>query len=864
MTSGRRWLGLALAAAALAAAALAPGRLRAQAVDSAQAQPVIVELMVGRDTSETVSAYRVGDEALLPLNQLAGLAEIRSRPLPGGVTELVFEPGDHRVAVDPAQPRIRIGDSTVTVGPLDRLTHDGEQYLATRVIGALLGVRFAVDWNELSVAIVDADSLPIARRTARERARAQFYSSADQERSELTLPMDRSRWDGVVFDYSILAPSNDAFGSGAYSAGVGLDVLGGSLETSLATMGAPRDGNLRLDASWTGVWRDSPWLTQLRVGDGLSTGPRPRTVRGFSLSNSPFLRPSLFGNIAYGGVLGPGWQIEAYRGGRLIAIDSANGLGQFSMDVPVQYGENPVDFIAYGPFGEMRQFNETYRVTAGVIPARRFEYGVSLGGCRNAICRASGNLDLRYGLTRRWTLRGGVDQFWRDSLPGLFHPYAGVSGSLGNSWAVEVEAVAAAVLRGLLRYEPSANLRLSTEYDDFASGTIAPILTPQGRQTEWTTEALARPFGTRSNIYFQGSLDRITAITGNSISGRLSMSLYAAQIRLEPAVRFTSATAQAGGPAINQSYYSVNAFALPFPQLGPIFGRISTRGLWELDGTGHTSSAAGYLSRDLGLSLRVEAGAGWTRGIGTVFTAFLSTQLPSIRATTTATAPVHGQASAVQFVQGSLLYDPARSGVAFAGGPSVERAGVSGRVFLDQNGDGKYEDGEPLLSGVRVRAGFGSGVSDSSGRYRIWDLPPFEPVLVAIDSSSLASPLWVPAYGSMSVELGPNRFRRLDIPVAPGGVIEGRVLRQSVDGTVPVPVPGAKLFLKNRATRAVRALATFSDGDFYLIGVKPGDYDLWVDPGTLSRLGLTGAPVSFTMHASADGASVEGLELKLK
>lgn len=858
MTRERRWVSLALVAAALA-----PCRLRAQGVDSTLAQPVIVELMIGRDTSRTVSAYRVGDEALLPLTQLAGLAEIRTAPLPGGATELVLEPSDRRITLDPAQPRIRAGDSTVTLGPLDRLTHEGEQYLATRVIGALLNVRFAIDWNELTVAIVDADSLPIARRMARERARAEYFAAVDQK-PELSLPVDRAKWDGVVLDYSILAPSTDVFGSGAYSAGLGLDVLGGSLETSVATVGAPRDGNVRLDASWTGVWRDSPWLTQLRVGDGLSTGPRPRSVRGFSLSNAPFLRPSLFGDIPFGGVLGPGWQIEAYRGGRLIGIDSANGLGQFSMDVPVQYGENPVDFVAYGPFGEVRQFNQTYRVVDGVIPARRFEYGVSLGGCRNAICRASGNLDLHYGLTPRWTLRGGIDQFWRDSLPGLSHPYVGLSGSLGNAWAVELEAVASAVVRGLLRYEPSTSLMLSTEYDDFASGTVAPILTPAGRQTEWTTEALTRPFGERSNVYFQGSLDRITSLTGNSTSGRLSMSLYAAQLRLEPAVRFTSATAQDGGPAITQSYFSVNAFSLPFPALGPIFGRISARGVWEVDGGGHTSSAAGYLSRDLGLSLRLEAGAGWTRGIGTVFSAFLSTQLPTIRATTTVTAPVHGQASAVQFVQGSLLYDPARSGVAFAGGPSVERAGVSGRVFLDQNGDGKYENGEPLLSGVRVRAGFGSAVSDSSGRYRIWDLPPFEPLLVAVDSSSLASPLWVPAYGSMSVELGPNRFRRLDIPVAPGGVIEGLVVRQSVEGTHPVPVPGAKLFLKNRATGEVRSLATFSDGDFYLMGVKPGDYDLWVDPGTLSRMGLSGAPIGFTMRSSADGATVEGLELKLR
>ena len=84
----------------------------------------------------------------------------------------------------------------------------------------------------------------------------------------------------MVLDYSILAPSEDLLGTGAYSAGLGLNLLGGSLEGRLASAGPPRDGAVRADASWTGVWRRSRYVTQLRLGDGLSTGPRPRSVRG--------------------------------------------------------------------------------------------------------------------------------------------------------------------------------------------------------------------------------------------------------------------------------------------------------------------------------------------------------------------------------------------------------------------------------------------------------------------------------------------------------------------------------------------------------------------------------------------------------
>jgi hypothetical protein len=303
-------------------------------------------------------------------------------------------------------------------------------------------------------------------------------------------------------------------------------------------------------------------------------------------------------------------------------------------------------------------------------------------------------------------------------------------------------------------------------------------------------------------------------------------------------------------------------FSFPFPELGPVMGQVTGRAAWEIDTRGGTTTMAAYLSRQLASSVNLEAGAGWSRGMGTTISLFLSTNLSSVRATTSISAPLHGPTVANQFVQGSLLYDPAQRGLSFAGGPSLERAGVSGRVFLDENGNGKRESNEQLLPGVRVRAGFTSSVSDSSGRYRIWDLPPFEPVLVTIDSTTLASPLWIPAYGTMSLETGPNRFRGLDIPVAPGGVIEGRLLRSAAGGQVPVA--GVQLQLKHKGSREQRQLITFSDGDFYLIGVRPGEYELSVDPNALARLGLTGEPLSFTMPASAEGATVEGLELHLK
>ena len=360
-------------------------------------------------------------------------------------------------------------------------------------------------------------------------------------------------------------------------------------------------------------------------------------MRGLSVTNAPFLRSSHFGDIGFQGALGPGWEIEAYRGGRLIAIDSADAMGSFSMDLPVEYGENTVDFVAYGPFGETRRFDESYRVSGDVIPAHKVEYGLAVGGCRTVQCRASANLDLRYGFSSRWTVRGGLEHFWRDSVPGLFHPYVGIGGTLGSAWGVEIEGVQAAVVRGALRYEPSRALRLGTEYHDFAAGTAAPLLTPAGRRTQWTADALARPLRGRDDVYLEASVDRITAADGRTTSGRLGLSLYASRFRLAPAVRHVRLADASGATA--QSFASLNTFSLPFPELGPLLGRISTRTSWEMELGGRLAAAGGYLAREIGRHLHVKAGAAWTRGLGTMVTMFLSTQLPTVRATTSVAAP---------------------------------------------------------------------------------------------------------------------------------------------------------------------------------------------------------------------------------
>lgn len=837
------------AAVLAAVTALAPQ----QPGDSAE--PVVVELQIGRLASRTVAAYRVRSEALVPLSQFLQLAEVRFDVSTQGVVTATIDPGHQRLVVDAAKDTVAFGTRRVRLEPGFRRQEDSEIYVGAERLGDVLGLQLHVDWAELTVTVMDPASLPVARRRLRDAARRAYLRRGDALSAEVSLGMERPRWDGLVLDYTVLAPSSDVLEGGAYSLALGGDAFGGALQLGVRSVGPLDDGHARLEGSWAGVWHH-PALAQVRVGTGMTTGPRSRQQHGAMITNAPFVRPSYVGAIPFIGKLEPGWSVEAYRGGDLVAFDSADASGRFLVDLPVRYGENPVDFVAYGPLGEMRQFNRTYRVMEDLLPARRFEYGLSGGACTDARCSAIGNVDLRYGISRSWTVAAGADRVWRDTQPDLLHPYAGLTGSLSTAWGIGLEGVADGFARAAVQYEPSLTLHVGASVTRFAD-VSDPYFTVAGRRTHWAVSSFVRPVPARGYVFFEGLLEGEETVLARTLRGRLGASALTSVARLLPYVRWQRVSQS--GAATAQTFVGLTAFVLPRPQLGAVLGKVWARGAAELQEAPGFSSLSVVLGRDLWTGVRVEAGASWDRLGGRTLTVTLASYLAAARTLTTLTAPPGGSAAVTQFVQGSVLWDRATGRLAGAPGPSLERSGLAGQVFLDENANGRRDDGEPPIPGVRVLIGTQSATADSNGAYHAWDLTPFEPVLVRVDSLSLDSPLLVPAFGSVSVQPGPNRFRALDVPITRAGVLEGKVVRDGGRG-----VGGVTLVVTHQRTGTVRRVVTFTDGDFYLLGVTVGEYDLRVDQRSLDALAMTAEPFPFTLAPSAAGIGRSGMVIVLR
>lgn len=831
-------------------------------------EAVLLDLRIAEIDTRTIRAFRIGDAALLPVSILFAMSEIRFWYADTGRMEARLHPGDVAIRIDLMKLEARVGQRRIGLDPTNALVYEGELYLGTGVLGELLGLPIRVSWAELTATIVHQGLLPVARRLRREVAhRALLRTSAapGAHEPEVAVALERPRWDGVVVDYALTTPAQRTLSQGGYSLAFGANVLGGSLEASARGVGLPWDetqGSASTRVSWLGVWRGGRWVKQLRVGDGLGTGRHPRPLRGIAFGNAPLFRPAFFGPVAYAGRLEPDWEVEVYRGNQLIAIDSSNASGGFGVELPGQYGENLLRFVAHGPHGEELAFSRILSVPAELLRRRQLEYGVSAGRCMLPSCETTVNLDLRYGLLPRLTVRTGVDEFRRDSVADLLHPYVGLVASPTATLRAEVDAVLDALVRGSITYVPTPHLRATGSYTRFDRSVDAPVLTVPGWRSQLLLSGTVN-LGPRLDwLLLDGAVERAETTTGDLLRTRFGASLYRGSLRVLPYARLEHR--YDAGESSQRLFGGAHAIIVPRATAGSLLGRLIIRALAEIESGAGVGMAGASVTHRLVGPFEIDAGALWYRGQrGPTFSLLLSTNLSAFRSYTSVTAPTGdgGSATASNAILGSIIWDAKGRDVHFSYRAALQRAGITGRIFLDENLNGRYDPGELRIPNAYVRVGSTGVISDAEGRYQLWDIVPFEPVSLEVDSLSLPSPLWVPATDRLRAELGPNRYLRLDFPIVSGGTVEGTVVQMA--GGEPREVSGVSLRLRELRTGRSTTLTTFNDGSFTAFALRPGVYEVTVDPRALEAMRGAADPVQFTVTAMANGDRVGGVRVEI-
>jgi hypothetical protein len=809
-------------------------------------EEILMEFRVGRLTRHTVWAFSDGDVALLPASALFAIAELEHGFDDTDALWAVVRPAGRTVLIRPDSATATLDGEPVPVRD-GWIIPDGaaEVFVAHPVLETLLGVDIRVDWAELTAIVIDPMTLPVGQRIARETRWNRIRGGPTRRADVPRLELDNRPLGGAVLDWGVSSNVGDPVQTATYSAGLAARVLDGSLRISARSLGPAFQSRSRVDATYQYVFQDRLWITQARLGDGFTTGPRFRDVRGFSLTNAPFLRGSFFGTDTFTGQVGPGWDVELRRSGQVLDLTRADEQGAFALDIPLSYGENAVQVVAFGPHGEVVTTDRLLLLNRDRIPSGRLEWGLSGGQCRSMLCQATGNLDLRYGINDRWTVRGGTEAFHRDTLESFVQPYLGVSGLVAQSVELSAEALLSGHLRAGATFTPVPWFRLRGAHTVFSGRIEDPVLHDGRRLNTTEGDLFFQPSRTRSRLYLRGALLRQVLRTGVNTRYQASISIPLGTMGVETGLRMETGSPSEGASLSRNFQFATVSGTAPFQRRNPVW----IRGEVEVADLSVLERVRAQVSQQVTQGVRFDIGASWHRVTGAQLNLGFTALLSGLRNITQFVTREGTSAQLTQYSNGTVHWDEATEQVSFAPGPGIERGGISGYVFRDDNGNGIRDADEPGLPGVRVVVGGRAVRTDAQGRHSSWDLVPFEPVEIWTDSTSIPDPTLVPVRNQISVMVPPSSFGRVDLAVSPSREIAGRVVRL-LDGN-EVLIPYAQIELVDLDSGESQEIRTFSDGEFYLAGVRPGRYALRLSPRYAVQTGLDLAEGPVTLEVPA-------------
>lgn len=805
----------------------------------------VYELRVGRIVGVTspvlvtprgrvlVPAARVVDLAGLP-HSPESKDSIRYTPVVGT---------DQRAVLDLRLREIRRQGEVIPLALDEVVVAEGEIYLAPDRLATWLGAQVVEDRENLVITFTRTPPFPVEQQaTTRERRAAYSGRRASADSSRAAVPWTR-RSGGIAAEWNLSLPSQRPARNAALQLQLGGAVLGGGFQAGTTISGQRGADASELARSWRYGYVDptSSLLRSVEIGN-LGTATSYRAMRGVAVSNVQPFRNGFFSSVPVIPDVPTGWSYEVYQNGVLLGF--SDGAQPTAVPVPLYYGSTPVELRFLGPNGEEVTRSYVYQVTAQQLPPRRLEYSIGGGGCPAARdCRSVSFVNAAYGLTSWLTMSAGgelVDSVGRRRYPfgrALVVTPQGYTGTIDLTPQLTSASI---TMMGLSRF--AASLALG----QLASGSAVASFVDSDRSRRFLEPSMVFPLNGRSlgirSLRVEGRVEQPTGRPVDRIRG-----LVAAEMaRSQYAVQYDRDAVQRIGLVSASSTQLVPVHVRSWSALLPLQAQAGfTRdGLSRLQvgtavGNGQdrsVSTTLRWLRSSGGLSLVVSYNAflGRFRQSAGLFTSSRSTLLTTV-------------------LGGTAIYDP-RHGLTQSDRFGINTGGVTGRVYLDEDANGRFSDGDQPAEGVRVVSDAGAVRTGADGRYRLWGLLPYEPTRLAIDTLQGIDLAYAPARSELRLRPTPNVFTPVDIPLVRTRELVGRV-----EGWLEMPLGGIGLELRDEATGRVRSAVTFSDGEFYVSRIPPGRYTWRLAPSALKA--LQAEVVSPLPILVVDGSTPEVIEM---
>ncbi len=848
--------------------------LSAQNVKSDDAQQVYLTFRYKGAVNRVITAYYKNGRFYLPVVSLFELLGIDHQAKPTDFSvegfylnienkySLYFRDTKHYTIF--ADERYELPFKTFLIKELD-------YYLVPAKFQQIFGLNFSVNFNALSLELKTDKAMPVVAALKRKRQRELIQDlSFGHENYPLLFGRDRSWLAGGYLDYTLSANITSAANVYTYGFNLGAEALGGDVEGQIfgsysSDFSTFRVNNLRYHFVTD---KGNPYITQFSAGQLLSEGLVNNTVLGVRVSNEPVIPRVLFDSYVVNGTTIPGTEVELYLNNALVGFQVADGLGNYRFKIPLTYGRSRIRIQIYGPGGQIITRNEQVNVPFNFLPAGEVNYNITAGRLNNPVLGVSDSSfttqgAVSAGLTSWLSVTAGADYFSGSSekKPVI---YSGLSARFFSNYNLSAKIAPKAFYKvtGSAIYPSLISWRLSYTYFNKNQGLYNFL-----GNNQQLRGSLFLPFSVgRVPLNLRFFVDRQFRNDQNYTRYRVNLNTQINKFNLRFGYRdiqigsFTFEPTRVGEFTASATYnisrnpnmplFLRGSFIRANATYNPYFKQIEQV---ELN-ISRSFFNEGYIQLNFARNFINDFN---------VIGFNISFDFNNFR-TNTSFRRIRGNSLVTTSLRGSVGFDPYRNEILLMNRQQSGQAGASFRLYVDENGSGKYNPGERLLTEnpIRLNRASGAFVEKDSVIY-LTQLRPYDRYDVDIYKGVIKNPLLVPAFEKFSFIADPNRYKPIGIPFFMSGVISGKVLIKR--GTSMRPVSGLTVIVENQKGDFQKTLRTFIDGYFYSYEIPPGNYSVRIDSSQLAFLNAKpkSARITFSVEAEPRGDFIEGLVFTL-
>lgn len=811
---------------------LSPAVLKAQD-EQPEYEDITVFLMVQNVGGYEIDAIYMNDNIYVDVAMLFQLLKINHQVSAANDSiSGFFLSEENRYYISANLLTAKVGNQEYKLDKSDVFRTDLGLYLKNTVYGRLFGLNLDFNFRNLSLELKTKVELPIIKELRQEQMRKNIDRLGGVIEVDTTFKRNYHLFRGGMADWSVISTqtTNQTTDTRTTLAG-GAEIFGGEATGLLNYSTVTGFDDRQQQYRWRWANNDAKLIRQVQLGKVplRSTSSIYAPVIGASISNTPTTFRKSFGTYTLSDFTEPGWTVELYINNVIVDFTTADASGFFSFEVPLVYGASQVTLKFYGPWGEERVREQTLNIPYNFLPKGTVEYNITGGVVRDSLNSTFTRAESQVGINKSLTVGGGIEYLSAlDENPAM--PFVNASARFLKNFMFTGEYTHGVRTRGLLNYRLPSNLVLEIDYTKYVEGQKAISFNYlEERKASLSVPIKIGAFRSFARMTYRENVLPLTTFS----SAEAMLSSYVGGVS-------TNIAAFANWITDGKPYIYSNV------ALGFKLGRtINFRPQAQIDITNkefisYKAEIEKSFSQVAHLSLVFEDNVrSKTKNLELSF----RYDLPF--AQTAASARISGKnVTTTESARGSFAFGSGNGYVHIDNRSATGRGAITIIPFLDINNNNIQDKNEPIAQGLSVRLNGGRIIKQNKDSLiRIIELEPYASYLLELDDVGFENIAWQLPIRTMSIQIDPNQFKKVGVPVKIKGEVNGTVYLKkgrtlSGQGRIIINI-------YNTSGKLVTRMLTESDGYFNYLGLMPGNYIAAPDSAQMMRLGYIAEPASF-------------------